>query len=600
MLEQDVKTIAVLDFGGQYTHLIARRVRNLNLFSRIYQPEHFEPGRDPDVVGVILSGGPRSVTSSGAYSLDFAPSQLQVPVLGICYGHQLIASMEGGRVSRGGAREYGIASVRCDRESLLFHDLAPEQTVWMSHGDHVEELPPGYRITASSDDLKIAAYESGDGRIFGLQFHPEVTHTANGVTVLDNFLNTCVDQRPWNAESMTDQITRRIRDEAGDSRIFLLVSGGVDSLVALKLCIDALGEDRVISLHVDNGLMRLGESAEIMDYLGNLGFQNLHIANAEELFLRQLAGVAEPEVKRKIIGRLFVEVLNSRLADLELGENWKLVQGTIYPDTIESGGTDKAAVIKTHHNRVAEIERMIEAGRVIEPLKDLYKDEVRIIGEHRGLPPHLLNRHPFPGPGLGIRVLCSDGSGKSADEEGLSDLLEEYGLEGRTLPVRSVGVQGDDRTYQHPAAVWPAPGMTPDWSALTLCAARVINRLETVNRAVYSPRPIRPGELSLGEQYATRATLDLLRQVDAVVRRRTDSIPEIWQAPVVSLPLFDKSGNRAFVIRPICSRDAMTADVYAMPLDALDILMAELGKIPGVGPIFYDLTTKPPGTIEWE
>jgi len=600
MLEQDVGTIAVIDFGGQYTHLIARRVRNLNLFSRIYQPEQFEPGKDSDVVGVILSGGPRSVTSEQAYSVFFTPSRLGMPILGICYGHQLIASMEGGEVRSGGAREYGVANVKCDCDSLLFHGLEPDQTVWMSHGDHVDAVPPGYRITASSDELRIAAYESADGRVFGLQFHPEVTHTANGLTVLDNFLSACVDHRPWNARSMTEQIVRRIRDEAGESRIFLLVSGGVDSLVALKLCIDALGEDRVISLHVDNGLMRLGESAQIMDYLADLGFRNLHIANASGLFLEQLAGVAEPEAKRKVIGRLFVEVLNSRLADLELGDDWKLVQGTIYPDTIESGGTDKAAVIKTHHNRVAEIERMIEEGRVIEPLKDLYKDEVRILGEHLGLPEHLLNRHPFPGPGLGIRVLCSDGSGDEPPEEGLASLLADYGLEGCTLPVRSVGVQGDARTYHHPAVVWFAPGVAPGWNVLTSCAARVINRLKTVNRAVFSRRPVERGELSLGKQYATKETLDLLRQVDAVVRRHTDSIPEIWQAPVVILPLFDHAGNRAFVLRPICSRDAMTADVYAMDFGALDQLITELEEIPGVGPILYDLTTKPPGTIEWE
>ena len=356
----------------------------------------------------------------------------------------------------------------------------------------------------------------------------------------------------------------------------------------------------MISLHVDNGLMRLGESAQIMDYLTNLGFRNLHIANAEDAFLDQLAGVAEPEAKRKIIGRLFVEVLNSRLADLELGEDWKLVQGTIYPDTIESGGTDKAAVIKTHHNRVAEIEKMIEEGRVIEPLKDLYKDEVRILGEHLGLSEHLLNRHPFPGPGLGIRVLCSDGFGDEPHEEALSSLLAEYGLEGRTLPVRSVGVQGDARTYHHPAAVWFAPGVTPDWNTLNMCSARVINRLQTVNRAVYCRHPVGPGDLTLGRQYATRETLDLLRQVDAVVRRHTDTIPAIWQAPVVILPLYDQAGNRAFVIRPICSRDAMTADVYNMDFPSLDTLIAELQQIPGTGPIFYDLTTKPPGTIEWE
>jgi GMP synthase (glutamine-hydrolysing) len=317
-----------------------------------------------------------------------------------------------------------------------------------------------------------------------------------------------------------------------------------------------------------------------------------------------LAGVVDPELKRRIIGRLFVEVVDDAVSTLHLEEGWLLAQGTIYPDSIESGASAKADLIKTHHNRVDEIQRRIAAGRVVEPLLDLYKHEVRDLGLQLGLPRHLVDRHPFPGPALAIRALCSADTtppaGFDAEEPALREIAARYGLRARVLPVRSVGVQGDARTYRHPAALGYPDARPPDWDSLLCCAAEVVNRLPSLNRAVFAPGGADPAALRLVPTFLDREGMDLLRQVDHIAHARTACLGEIWQMPVVSLPLVDADGRRAFVLRPVTSRDAMTADVYRMPKDLLAALQAEVQAIPGVGMLLYDLTTKPPGTIEWE
>ena len=278
-------------------------------------------------------------------------------------GHQLIAQALGGKVSSGATPEYGLTEVRCDPGARMFRGLAPSQTVWMSHGDHVEALPPGMTTTASSDRLGIAAFESTTQPIFGLQFHPEVTHAPSGNGMLANFLSACGAERSWNAGRMVDALVLRIREQAGSRALFLLLSGGVDSLVCLALCVRAVGPERVFSLHVDTGFMRLRESDEIIEAMEALGFKQLAVAHAEPRFLTPLAGVIDPERKREIIGKLFVDVLHTEIATLPLGDDWMLVQGTIYPDTIESGGTQRAARIKTHHNRVEENRAADRAGQ---------------------------------------------------------------------------------------------------------------------------------------------------------------------------------------------------------------------------------------------
>jgi GMP synthase (glutamine-hydrolysing) len=595
--------VAVLDFGGQYAHLIANRVRALGVYCVVLAPEDFRAGADAPA-GLILSGGPQSVTDEHVQMMRARLAGYGNPILGICFGPQLLAKLHGGRLAHGTERQYGPTPILCDPSAELFLGLPKDQTVWMSHGDHVAELPPRFRATAAAENCAVAAFEAELRPIFGVQFHPEVVHTPHGNAILKNFLTTCRIRTPWAPEDMRRRVVERTRAAAGDATLFLLVSGGVDSLVALQVCIEAVGPERVRSLHVDTGLMRLGESDDILKFLAAEGFRNIEIARAEARFLRELAGVADPEQKRAIIGRQFVEVLREKLRELALGDDWKLVQGTIYPDTIESGGTKNAAKIKTHHNRVPEIQAMIDRGLVVEPLRDLYKDEVRLLGRELGLPQPLLDRHPFPGPGLGIRLLCHDGKAavpsEFADAPRLEAELAKAGLRGRILPVKSVGVQGDERSYRHPAVIWSPDGRWPAWPQLNALANRLVNELADINRVVISLENLTGVEFTLRRDLHRTRGLDRLRQVDARLQRRLAGISEIWQAPVIALPLFDSAGDQAFVLRPVCSRDAMTADVYPIDFGLLAEWARETRAVPGAGALFYDVTTKPPGTIEWE
>ena len=558
-----MKKIAIIDFGGQYTHLIARRIRDLGVYSEIVHPKDFETNKD--IVGVIFSGGPQSVNTEDAFRINLDMGKNKIPILGICYGHQLLAKMIGGEIESGENKEYGFTSITCDIEnSKLLKDLNSKQKVWMSHGDFVSRLPQDFKITASSDSIKIAAFESK--KYFGFQFHPEVTHTENGMKMLDNFVKLCTNERNWNVKNFKEQLITEIREQVRDRKLVLLLSGGVDSLVALELCIQAVGNENVHSIHIDTGFMRQNESREIMDHFAELNFKNIKIIEAEDLYLEELKGVTDPEEKRKMIGKLFVDIANEELMKLSQKEEFLLVQGTIYPDTIESGATDKAALIKTHHNRVSEIEKMLKEGKIIEPIRELYKDEVRKLGEELGLPYKLVHRHPFPGPGLAIRVICSNSSvpqdEHQKEEKQLNKILDEFQMEGKILPIKSVGVQGDFRTYHHPAVVWFKETISPNWKTINVCSSKVINKLETVNRLVFSINPV--DDLQLKELYLEKQNLDALRKVDAFLRNKTDGISEIWQMPVVQLPLKDYQNKLCYVMRPVCSFDAMSASVYEM------------------------------------
>lgn len=593
-----MKKIAIVDFGGQYTHLIARRIRDLGVYSEIFHPENFVVNKD--IFGIIFSGGPQSVNADDAFRINLNINENEIPILGICYGHQLLAKMVGGEIESGENKEYGFTNITCQTNAILFNGLGKEQKVWMSHGDHVCKLPKDFIITASSDSIKIAAYESE--KYFGLQFHPEVTHTKNGMKMLDNFINCCTKERNWNVKNFKQQLINEIREKVKNRKLVLLLSGGVDSLVAFELCIQAVGNENVYSIHIDTGFMRLNESKEILEHFDELGFKNIKIINAEELYFQELKGVVDPETKRLIIGKLFVDIANDELSKLDQNTDWMLVQGTIYPDTIESGSTDKAAKIKTHHNRVYEIEKLIAEGKIIEPIKELYKDEVRKLGEELGLPYKLVHRHPFPGPGLAIRVICSDKTETEDDytkeEKYLNEILLEFDMQGKILPIKSVGVQGDFRTYHHPAVVWFKEDASKSWNVLNECSSKVINKLKTVNRLVYSLEPV--GDLQLAKLFLEKQNLDELRNVDAILRKRTDDIKEIWQMPVVQLPLRNADNKLCYVMRPVCSQDAMSASVYEMDFSYLKKIISEVQKIENVGDIFYDITTKPPGTIEWE
>ncbi|MBF0543891.1 MAG: glutamine-hydrolyzing GMP synthase [Candidatus Riflebacteria bacterium] len=598
-----MKTIAVIDFGGQYTHLIANRIRSLGLYSEIFSPESFFLQKQEELAGIIFSGGPHSVLETGHPTISFDVKTCSVPILGLCYGHQLLAQLWGGTVETGGKREFGPVGISCIEGSRLFKGIEKIQNVWMSHGDHVSKLPSGFRTTAFSTSLPVAAFESENGKQFGLQFHPEVSHTRNGMNMLDNFLEVCTSTRDWTGEKRKNEILRKIKLEAGNRNLLVFLSGGVDSLVALTVCLEALGRDRVFSTHVDTGLMRENESEQIISHISSLGYKNIHIVNAQDLFLSRLSEVYDPEKKREIIGKTFVDVLNDELKNFPEKEDWMLVQGTIYPDRIESGASKSSAKIKTHHNRVAEIEKLIEQGRVLEPLKDLYKDEIRELGRELHLPESLLQRHPFPGPGLGIRILASSSSIPEKDfnreEALLQKIADSYNFSGKILPVKSVGVQGDGRTYLWPAALWTRDEKQTDWSKLRDCAIQIVNSLKTINRVVFAPFS-NEVKITLKTAGVTKKRADLLRKVDAITRKMTENLHEIWQLPVISLPASDENNNWVFVIRPVTSTNAMTADFFQMSPELLNDIVSELKKLPEVGTILYDITSKPPATIEWE
>jgi GMP synthase (glutamine-hydrolysing) len=578
-----VKTAAqiiVLDAGGQYCHLIARKVRDLGVYSEVRASE--TPAAElAGVKGLIISGGPNSVYDPASPTVDPAIFQSGARVLGICYGQQLMAHLLGGTVQLGVKGEYGLATFDLDGgSSALFDGISGPQQIWMSHRDLVAAAPPGFTVLGSTAACSIAAIEAPARGLYAVQFHPEVAHTTRGREILSNFLfGICGCRRDWDPRHRVPQIEDEIRRCVGDRNVFFFVSGGVDSTVACALCQRALGAERVKGVYVDTGLMREGETDSMR------GIPGLSVESAEAQFLDALVDVRDPERKRHIIGEEFVRV-QERIVESRhlLDGHWILGQGTIYPDTIESGGTEKAAVIKTHHNRVPGIQRLIDAGRIVEPLRSYYKDEVREIGRELGLPPEILDRHPFPGPGLAIRCLCSE-----------IDAGVEATADGYILPVHSVGVQGDSRSY--------APVLCID--ALDHARApELINRISGVNRVIACVRTARPlADLRVRVSALTPERLARLRHADAIVRRLSHSSGfdrQIWQFPVVLIPLGTDDAPDSVVLRPIDSVDGMTAQSVTMPDDLLDSISTELLSVPGVSGVFYDLTHKPPATIEWE
>ncbi|MBI1812682.1 glutamine-hydrolyzing GMP synthase [Candidatus Peregrinibacteria bacterium] len=617
-------SIVILDCGGQYAHLIANRVRRLAAYSEIRIAE--TPAEElKNAAGIILSGGPQSVYEKGSPQADPKIFDLGIPILGLCYGHQLIAHVLGGEVTMGKVREYGRTDIEVlDRGSSLFRNLSQFLTVWMSHGDEVTKLPEGFTHIARSQSSAIAAMADEERKIFGLQFHVEVTHTERGLEILKNFLDLCTSA-PWSMEGFSHRIAETIKREVGDRNVFMLVSGGVDSTVAFTLLNKMLGTDRVQGLLVDTGLMRKNEVPLIKGALQKLGITNLHVEDASEEFFCALEGITDPEEKRHIIGNTFLDVqkrvseeLRSAKGELRMVERirksqianrnfpsekeWMLGQGTIYPDTIETGVTKHADQIKTHHNRIPLIQEMIKAGAVIEPLKELYKDEVRALGEELGLPHELVWRHPFPGPGLGVRMLCA-ASPSLPDVEKLDSqqktLLPSHAT---ALPVQSVGVQGDGRTYRHALALFSHHScrVTPEERAL---ATTIPNSVPLFNRVLLCTSYNTPPTFAFSPGFVTRERADVLREADAIVdeeMRQAELENEIWQFPVVLLPLGVMRGGESIVLRPIRSTDAMTAEAYPLPEDVLQRMTDRLMALPGIEAVFLDLTNKPPATIEWE
>jgi GMP synthase (glutamine-hydrolysing) len=514
-----------------------------------------------------------------------------IPVLGICYGQQLIAHLLGGDVRPGDKGEFGLAMLDLTgEESDLLRGVTDRQQVWMSHRDKVAAPPPGFRILATTSTCDTAAIEDSARKLYAVQFHPEVVHTTEGMKILSNFLfNICGCTKDWNAGQRVSIVQDLIRERAGDRNIFFFVSGGVDSTVAFMLCLDALGSERVRGVYVDTGLMRDGETEFVRQTFG--GFGMMRIEYCADEFLTALEGVREPELKRHIIGEQFVKVQERIIHEMGLlSGRWILGQGTIYPDTIESGGTAKAATIKTHHNRVPGIQKLIDSGHIVEPLADFYKDEVRAIGRELGLAPQLLERHPFPGPGLAIRCLCAE------HDEPVTRTPDGY-----LVPVRSVGVQGDSRSYAPVLAIDAFPSQS---ARLQDQATELVNRTVGVNRVI--ARVATREELAQQRVYSsiiTHGRLDLLRDADAIVREMSHESgfdKDVWQFPVILIPVGAGESHDSVVLRPIQSVDGMTADSVTMPDELLRAMADRLMAIPEIAGVYYDLTHKPPGTIEWE
>ncbi len=514
-MPQRSQTVLVVDFGAQYAQLIARRVRELSVYSEIvpHRITAAEVAADPPAA-IILSGGPKSVHVDGAPALDPAIYDLGIPILGICYGVQLIAQQLGGEVGRGMRGEYGRTKVTriAGSTSTLLHDGIPaEQDVWMSHFDAVTRVPEGFTATATTADAPVAALEDFDRKIWGVQYHPEVVHTPFGMAVLEQFLWRLAKIEPsWTMGSIIEREVDKVRATVGGSRVICALSGGVDSAVAAALVHRAIGS-QLTCIYVDTGLMRQGESEQVVEtFRRNLGLELIHVSAGPRYFER-LAGVTEPEDKRKIIGELFVRIFEEHTGGLSDAEF--LVQGTLYPDVIESGGSDgTAAVIKSHHNVGGLPEDM--TLKLVEPLRSLFKDEVRKLGHELGLPDEIVLRQPFPGPGLGVRIIGEVTPERVAVLQHADAIVREEiakaGLE-RELwqsfavlaDIRSVGVMGDERTYENPIiirAVTSDDAMTADWARLPYdlletMSSRIINEVRGINRVVYDITSKPPGTI---------------------------------------------------------------------------------------------------------
>ena len=492
--------IVILDFGSQYTQLIARRVRELNVYCEIH-PFNNLPEFDSTVKGVIFSGSPYSVRQENAPQIDVQLFHNKFPLLGVCYGAQYMAQHSGGQVIPSTIREYGRANLQyINEEHPLLKNIPKDSQVWMSHGDTIAEIPQGFEVIASTDTVRVAAYQVNGSKTYGIQFHPEVTHSTDGKQLLENFLvDICGCSQDWTPDSFIETTIASLREKIGNDKVVLGLSGGVDSSVAAVLLHNAIGKN-LHCIFVDNGLLRKDEYAQVLDSYQHMGL-NVRGIDAKDRFLSQLAGVKDPEQKRKIIGRVFIEVFDDAAHEVQ-GVSW-LGQGTIYPDVIESVSVNgPSATIKSHHN-VGGLPDFMKL-KVVEPLNTLFKDEVRRVGKALGIDDIILGRHPFPGPGLAIRILGDITAEKVAilqeadaiyinnlKSSGWYDKVWQAGA--IFLPVQSVGVMGDERTYEHVIclrAVGSVDGMTADWShlpyeLLAKISNEIINNVKGINRVVY-------------------------------------------------------------------------------------------------------------------
>jgi len=633
--------IVVLDFGSQYAHLIAKRFRMLGYYSEIALPstdlDVFE-----DCKGIVFSGGPSSVYDEKVPEFNQEILELDIPILGLCYGHYIVQLGYNGKVGKADVGEFGFATLNLNPavKSPLFEGIEPTQQVWMSHQDGVMQMGEGFEMVGSTKDCPFAATQNLAKKRFSLQCHCEVKDTPCGNQIFENFAKYCGMEKNWDQDTVLQIILDQIKKDAGDRNVLLFLSGGVDSTITFALLNKALGQDRVLGLHIDNGFMRKNESANVADAYHKFGFNNFIVEDASESFLKAISGLTDPQKKRMAVGENFITVRNEVVAKQHLDEsNWLLAQGTLYPDIIESGGTKNSNTIKTHHNRVQGIQDLIAKGLIIEPIRDLYKDEVRAIGKKLGLDDELVMRHPFPGPGLSINVLCNDGKSWSVkDDEEIAAARKE--LNGMTLdmfcencsanlirdvlPVRSVGVQGDFRTYRFPAVLDFGAAKEKEWplgaeaaakgikhfpgkrEKIEACSSTITNAAKYINRTIiklYQKPGVKNEDLVLQEGYCDRRRLDQLRELDNIVLtelHKTGWYEQIFQHLTIDLPYATSADRATFVLRPVVSEDVMTARFAMLPKEVLGTIVEKIAALPFVDALYFDATNKPPATFGWE
>ncbi|MBB5219368.1 glutamine-hydrolyzing GMP synthase [Treponema rectale] len=621
--------IVVLDFGSQYAHLIAKRMRSMGYYTEIALPsadiKEFENAK-----GIVFSGGPSSVYDEKVPEFNEKILELDVPILGLCYGHQLIAKSYGAEVGKAETGEFGFARLELNeagKASPLFKDVSSVTQVWMSHQDGVLSLAEGFEVIGKTKDCPYAALQNLKKKRFSLQCHCEVKDTPEGNKIFANFASFCGMEKNWDEDTVLNHIIESIKKDAKDRNVLLFLSGGVDSTVAFALLNKALGQERVLGLHIDNGFMRKNESASVAKAYTDFGFNNFIVKDAGDSFLKAVEGLTDPQKKRMAVGENFIKVRDQVVAEQKLDESkWMLAQGTLYPDIIESGGTKNSKTIKTHHNRVDGIQKLIEQGLIIEPLKDLYKDEVRAMGKKLGLSDDLVMRHPFPGPGLSINVLCSDGKISDADKEEYKEAEKELNqieldmfcedcskeLEKSVLPVRSVGVQGDFRTYRFPAVIafkkldGGFRHLPKFWEKLDAASVKITNSSKHINRCIiklWQNPYVEDSDFKIQEGYCTKDRLDQLREADKIVLddlHNANWYSKIFQHLTINIPYATEKDHFSIVLRPVCSEDVMTARFARLPHDLLTAMVLQLSKLNKIDAIFYDLTNKPPATFGWE
>ncbi len=624
--------IIVLDFGSQYAHLIAKRFRMLGYYSEIALPSA-DTASLAGAKGIVFSGGPASVYDENTPDFNSEILNLDIPILGLCYGHYMVQLGYNGKVGKADVGEFGFAELNfadgmngASAKCPLFKGVEGSQQVWMSHQDGVLQMGEGFEVVGSTKDCPFAATQNLAKRRFSLQFHCEVKDTPCGNQIFQNFADYCGMEKNWDQDTVLNIILENIKKEADGRNVLLFLSGGVDSTITFALLNKALGQDRVLGLHIDNGFMRKNESHNVAEAYRKFGFTNFIVEDASESFLKAIAGLTDPQKKRMAVGENFITVRNEVTARQNLDDTWLLAQGTLYPDIIESGGTKNSHTIKTHHNRVAGIQELIAKGLIIEPIRDLYKDEVRAIGKKLGLSDELVMRHPFPGPGLSINVLCNDGKTNPKDAEELPLAQKELdeikldmfcekcqaSLKRSVLPVRSVGVQGDFRTYRFPALLTFADEGDgfyhfPDKrEKIEECSSTITNAAKYINRTCIKlfQRPgLSDDALKIQEGYCDRRRLDQLREVDNIVLtelHKSGWYDKIFQHLTIDLPYASSADHASFVLRPVISEDVMTARFAMWPKDLLSTIVHKIAELPFVDALYFDATNKPPATFGWE